>query len=58
MIVADNELPDAVKQDFIELEFSYDHPTVATVGHPGPNAVETLGGSTDQSTNSPGKHHN
>lgn len=48
MIVADNELPDAVQRDFAELDFDYDHPTVATVGHPGPNAVETLGGSTDQ----------
>ncbi|WP_158632273.1 hypothetical protein [Micromonospora sp. Llam0] len=48
MIVADNELPDAVERDFVELDFDYEHPTVATVSHPGPNAVQTLGQNTDQ----------
>ncbi|GGM86273.1 AAA family ATPase [Dactylosporangium sucinum] len=42
LIVADNELPDAVQRDFAELDFDYDHPTIATIDHPGPNAVETL----------------
>lgn len=42
MIVADNELPDAVQRDFAELDFDYTHPTVATIAHPGLNAVKTI----------------
>jgi len=42
MIVADNELPDAVQRDFAELDFDYEHPTVATIAHPGPNAVQPI----------------
>jgi hypothetical protein len=48
MIVADNELPAAVERGFAELDFDYDRPTVATITHPGPNAVETLGGNADR----------
>ncbi|PWR07433.1 hypothetical protein DKT69_34810 [Micromonospora sicca] len=47
MIVADNELPEVVERDFAELDFDYPHPTVATIAHPGPNAVQTLGDRTD-----------
>ncbi|MFF5080385.1 hypothetical protein ACFY36_25315 [Actinoplanes sp. NPDC000266] len=43
LIVADNELPAEVERDFAELDFDYEHPTVATVSHPGPNSVQTLG---------------
>ncbi len=43
LIVADNELPDAVQRDFAELDFDYPHPTVATIAHPGRNAVKPLG---------------
>ena len=42
LVVADNELPAAVERDFAELDFDYAHPTVATVTHPGPNAVQTI----------------
>ncbi|MGC5019080.1 hypothetical protein [Micromonospora sp. DT47] len=42
LIVADNQLPDSVQRDFAELDFDYDRPTVATVDHPGPAAVETI----------------
>ena len=52
MIVADNELPDAVQRDFAELDFDYEHPTLATISHPGPNAVQTLGGNPDQDADS------
>jgi hypothetical protein len=48
LIVADNELPTEVQRDFAELDFDYEHPTVATVNHPGPNAVQTLGQNTEQ----------
>jgi hypothetical protein len=48
LIVADNELPDAVQRDFAELNFDYEQPTVATIAHPGPNAVQTLVRDTEQ----------
>ena len=48
LIVADNELPDEVQRDFAELDFDYEHPTVATIAHPGPNAVQTLGENADE----------
>lgn len=43
LIVADNDLPKAAERDFAALSFDYEHPTVATIAHPGPNAVQTLG---------------
>lgn len=42
LIVADNQLPDTVQRDFAEIDFDYDHPTVSTIHHPGPSAVETI----------------
>lgn len=42
LIVADNELPPTLQGDFAEVEFDYDHPTVATIDHPGPANVETI----------------
>ncbi|MFF0366444.1 hypothetical protein [Micromonospora sp. NPDC005087] len=48
MIVADNELPEAVERDFAEPDFDYPRPTVATIAHPGPNAVQTLGDRSDE----------
>ncbi|WP_436523642.1 AAA family ATPase [Actinoplanes sp. HUAS TT8] len=42
LIVADNELPAAVQRDFAEIDFDYDAPTVSTIGHPGPAAVDTI----------------
>jgi hypothetical protein len=42
LIVADNQLPPTLQADFAEVDFDYDHPTVATVPHPGPAEVETI----------------
>jgi hypothetical protein len=42
LIVADNELPATVQRDFTEIDFDYDHPTVSTINHPGPTAVDTI----------------
>lgn len=42
MIVADNQLPETVQRQFAEIDFDYDHPTVSTIHHPGPSAVETM----------------
>jgi hypothetical protein len=39
-IVADNELPAGLGDRFKKLEFSYESPTVSTIVHPGPAAVE------------------
>ena len=41
-IVADNALPDRYGQQFSEIDFDYDHPTVSTIAHPGLAAVTTL----------------
>lgn len=41
-IVADNQLPAEYDRDFAEIDFSYENPTVSTVGHPGPAQVITL----------------
>jgi hypothetical protein len=41
-IVADNELPSEYGREFSELDFSYQHPTVSTIAHPGPASVKTL----------------
>ncbi|GAB3448558.1 hypothetical protein [Actinophytocola sediminis] len=42
IIIGDNELPAAYRRDYDQLDFTYDHPTIATIPHPGPNAVQTL----------------
>jgi hypothetical protein len=42
IIIGDNELPATYRRDYDQLNFTYDHPTIATVPHPGPNAVQTL----------------
>lgn len=44
LIVADNELPPTFQGDFAEVDFDYDHPTVATIAHPGPAEVDTIYG--------------
>jgi hypothetical protein len=42
IIIGDNELPAAYRRDYDQLDFTYDDPTIATISHPGPNAVQTL----------------
>ena len=41
-IIADNQLPPHYRSDYAEIDFTYDAPTVATVPHPGPAAVEPI----------------
>ncbi|WP_456695255.1 hypothetical protein [Aeromicrobium sp. P5_D10] len=41
-IVADNAIPDRYGQEFSEIDFDYDHPTISTIAHPGLAAVTTL----------------
>lgn len=41
-IVADNQLPAAYRHDYDEIDFTYQSPTVSTVEHPGPDAVESI----------------
>lgn len=40
-IVADNKLTKDLVNEFTELNFSYDNPTIGTIRHPGP-AVKPL----------------
>ncbi|MFD9940037.1 AAA family ATPase [Nonomuraea sp. NPDC059023] len=42
MIVADNELPAEYRGDYRQIDFSYEQPTIATVSHPGPDAVKLM----------------
>lgn len=42
LIIADNQLPATLQRDFAEIDLDYDHPTVSTIHHPGPSAVETI----------------
>ncbi|WP_280308539.1 AAA family ATPase [Nocardia abscessus] len=42
VIIADNELPKAYRASYAQIDFDYDTPTVSTITHPGPNAVETI----------------
>lgn len=51
IIIADNELPDDYRQQAVQIVFDYQRPTVATIRHPGPAKVTTLG--TDESAKSP-----
>lgn len=48
-IIADNNLPATYRRDYAEIDFSYDHPTVSTVHHPGRAAVELIAGPDDGS---------
>jgi hypothetical protein len=41
-IVADNQLPVAYRRDYDEIDFTYQSPTVSTIEHPGPDAVESI----------------
>jgi hypothetical protein len=42
IIIADNELPAAYRRQYAQLDFDYAHPTLDTIPHPGPLAVQTL----------------
>jgi AAA domain len=41
-IIADNELPDSYRRHYAQVDFTYDHPTVYTIAHPGPGRVQPL----------------
>ena len=41
-IIADNQLPPAYRRDYDEIDFTYQSPTVSTIRHPGPNAVDRI----------------
>jgi hypothetical protein len=41
-IIADNQLPIDYRQGYAQKDFSYDHPTVSTIPHPGPAAVRPI----------------
>jgi hypothetical protein len=43
IIIADNELPAEYRREYAEIDFTYEHPTVSSVRHPGPAAVRTIG---------------
>lgn len=47
MIIADNELPEDYRGHFDQIDFDYRNPTIATIGHPGPAAVVTIGDDAD-----------
>jgi len=42
LIIADKKLPDTYRGHYAQLDFSYDHPTVSTIAHPGPDAVRII----------------
>ena len=42
LIIGDNELPASYHRDYDQLDFSYDHPTILTVAHPGIAKVERI----------------
>ncbi|RAY10663.1 hypothetical protein DPM19_34475 [Actinomadura craniellae] len=46
LIIADNELPAAYRSHYQEVHFTYEDPTIPTIPHPGPKAVQKLAGST------------
>lgn len=48
MIIADNELPADYRGDFAEVDFDYEHPTIATIEHPGLAEVVTIGQAPDE----------
>ncbi|MEU3835788.1 AAA family ATPase [Streptomyces microflavus] len=42
LIVSDNELPADYQESFTQIVFTYTHPTVYTIPHPGEGEVETI----------------
>lgn len=48
MIIADNELPADYRGEFAEVDFDYEHPTIATIEHPGLAEVVTIGQAPDE----------
>jgi septal ring factor EnvC (AmiA/AmiB activator) len=42
VIIADNELPKEYRASYAQINFDYTTPTVSTIRHPGPNAVQTI----------------
>ncbi|MEV0052442.1 AAA family ATPase [Saccharopolyspora shandongensis] len=46
-IIADNELPAGYRGDYAQIEFDYGRPTIATIDHPGPASVVTIGAAED-----------
>lgn len=42
IIIGDNELPAVYRRDYDQLNFDYENPTISTIPHPGPAAVQTL----------------
>ena len=46
IIIGDNELPSDYRREYDQLDFTYENPTISTVAHPGPAAVEPLNSST------------
>ncbi|MEU6982698.1 AAA family ATPase [Streptomyces sp. NPDC046324] len=42
LIVSDNELPANYQASFTQIDFTYTHPTVYTIPHPGEGEVETI----------------
>jgi hypothetical protein len=43
IIIADNELPTTYRGRYRQIDLDYDRPTIATIDHPGVNAVATIG---------------
>lgn len=43
VIVADNQLPKDYRASYAQIDFDYDSPTISTISHPGPNAVQPIG---------------
>ncbi|WP_245796373.1 AAA family ATPase [Actinacidiphila alni] len=41
-LVSDNELPDDYEGEFARIKFDYQHPTVATIRHPGEGQVDVI----------------
>lgn len=44
LIIGDNELPATYRRDYAQMDFDYGHPTIATIPHPGREAVKTITG--------------
>jgi hypothetical protein len=44
LIIGDNELPATYRRDYAQIDFDYGHPTIATIPHPGRDAVQTITG--------------
>ncbi|WP_144720041.1 hypothetical protein [Agrococcus jejuensis] len=44
LIIGDNELPATYRRDYAQIDFDYRHPTIATIPHPGREAVRPITG--------------